>query len=305
MKQPPLVSIVIPVYNGANFLSKAIDSALQQTYENCEVIVVNDGSIDDGQTEKIALSYGSKIKYFATENGGISSALNYGIAHMSGEFFSWLSHDDVYNKEKISKQIKHTCLLGLPSDTIFMCGSGLIDAKDETIFHPEKKIVGLKNGREMFDIVCNGFPINGLSLLIPKTIFEKYGGFENYRYCQDAECWFRFMLNGVSFYCDTSEKLVYYRIHQGQTTNRIPKQYFVDRADIDRILYKIICDRGDIELLSSLYKKGVLTGDDDLLTLYPQNQKVVLDRKYRFLRYKGNALRKAKSLYSKVFKKYK
>ena len=75
----PLVSIVIPAYNASNYLSNAIDSALAQTYKNIEIIVVNDGSKDDGATRKIAESYGDKILYFEKSNGGSSSALNYGI----------------------------------------------------------------------------------------------------------------------------------------------------------------------------------------------------------------------------------
>ena len=55
----PLVSIIIPVYNGANFLAQAIDSALSQTYDNIEILVINDGSTDNGATEQIALSYGN------------------------------------------------------------------------------------------------------------------------------------------------------------------------------------------------------------------------------------------------------
>ena len=99
----PLVSIVIPVYNGSNYMREAIDSALAQTYERVEVIVVNDGSTDD--TEQIALSYGERIRYFRKENGGVSSALNLGIKEMKGEYFSWLSHDDVYTPDKIEVQI--------------------------------------------------------------------------------------------------------------------------------------------------------------------------------------------------------
>ena len=76
----PLVSIVIPVYNGANYMRQAIDSALAQTYGNIEIIVVNDGSTDGGETERIALSYGDRIRYFRKENGGCASALNYGIS---------------------------------------------------------------------------------------------------------------------------------------------------------------------------------------------------------------------------------
>lgn len=101
----PLVSIIIPVYNGGNYLKLAIESALAQTYKNIEVLVINDGSTDN-DTRKIALSYGDKIRYFEKENGGVSSALNYGITLMNGEWFSWLSHDDEYFPDKIEKQIK-------------------------------------------------------------------------------------------------------------------------------------------------------------------------------------------------------
>ena len=101
----PLVSIVIPVYNGANYMREAIDSALAQTYSNIEIIVVNDGSNDGGATRDIALSYGDKIRYFEKENGGVSTALNLGIKNMRGKYFSWLSHDDVYLPEKIQVEI--------------------------------------------------------------------------------------------------------------------------------------------------------------------------------------------------------
>lgn len=101
----PLVSIVIPVYNGSNYLREAVDSALSQTYPNVEILVVNDGSNDDGLTEAIARSYGSKIRYFQKSNGGTSTALNLGIKNMAGEYFCWLSHDDMYHPECISAQI--------------------------------------------------------------------------------------------------------------------------------------------------------------------------------------------------------
>ena len=82
----PLVSIIIPVYNGSNYVKEAIDSALAQTYKNIEVIVVNDGSTDN--TEKIVKSYGDKIRYFYKENGGVASALNLAIENSKGEYIS-------------------------------------------------------------------------------------------------------------------------------------------------------------------------------------------------------------------------
>jgi glycosyltransferase involved in cell wall biosynthesis len=83
----PLVSIIIPVFNGSLFMKEAIDSALNQTYANCEVIVVNDGSTDEGKTAHIARTYGTRIRYFEKPNGGCGSALNVGIANMRGAYF--------------------------------------------------------------------------------------------------------------------------------------------------------------------------------------------------------------------------
>ena len=85
---PSLVSLIIPVYNGSNYLREAIESALAQTYPCCEVIVINDGSTDQGATEAIALSYGERIRYFSKANGGVASALNLGLREMRGSFFS-------------------------------------------------------------------------------------------------------------------------------------------------------------------------------------------------------------------------
>src|SRR5512140_3857263 len=107
MTEHPLVSVVIPVYNGANYLREAIDSALAQTYPHVEVIVVNDGSNDGGRTRAVATSFGSRVRYFEKENGGVASALNLGIREMRGAFFSWLSHDDVYYPEKIARQVAY------------------------------------------------------------------------------------------------------------------------------------------------------------------------------------------------------
>ena len=133
----PNISIVIPAYNASNYLAEAIDSALAQTYPNVEIIVVNDGSRDDGATERVALSYGNRIRYFCKENGGSSSAINMGIANMTGEWFSWLSHDDLYVPEKLEKQVAYINGLGVDREAlpkhIFFSASDLIDGTGNTI----------------------------------------------------------------------------------------------------------------------------------------------------------------------------
>ena len=87
------VSIVIPVYNTEKYLDDCIESALNQTYKEIEVIAVNDGSTDNSL--EVLKKYADRIKIISKPNGGTSSALNVGIAAMAGEWFKILGADDV------------------------------------------------------------------------------------------------------------------------------------------------------------------------------------------------------------------
>jgi glycosyltransferase involved in cell wall biosynthesis len=120
------VSVIIPVYNGDRYLRDAIDSVVNQTYRNIEIIVVNDGSNDDGKSRAIAKQYGSRIRYIEQKNKGVAGALNTGLAAMSGDVFCWLSHDDVYRPNKIERQVDFFNRLGR-DDVILFANYGLID----------------------------------------------------------------------------------------------------------------------------------------------------------------------------------
>lgn len=243
----PLVSIVIPVYNGSNFLAEAIDSALAQTYKNIEILVVNDGSKDEGATENVALSYGDKIKYYLKPNGGVSSALNFGIQKMSGEYFSWLSHDDLYEPKKIEREVEELAKIQDKENTIICCADSLMDVDGKPIYHPTKRLEGLFTGSDLFDIFFSKhLVINGCTLLIHKSLFERFGGFSQLRYIQDIECWIHFMLGGVS-YCFIRDKLNKMRVHAGQVTQRMPELYYVE---MDRFSNDIIEDYLKTERLS-------------------------------------------------------
>lgn len=188
----PLVSIIIPVYNGSRFMEEAINSALNQTYKNIEVIVVNDGSNDNGKTEKIALSYGDKIKYLNKENGGVSTALNLAIKNMKGEYFSWLSHDDVYELDKIEKQINYLNENNLINKNVVLFSDYyLIDEKSNVIAE-SKKNTFLVNKKPLYGILRGD--INGITLLIPKKAFDECGLFDESKRCtQDYEKWWEMM----------------------------------------------------------------------------------------------------------------
>ena len=215
----PLVSIIIPVYNGSNYLKEAIDSALAQTYKNIEVIVVNDGSTDNGATERIALSYGDNIRYFCKPNGGVSSALNMGIDNMKGEYFSWLSHDDKYLPDKIRVEVD--ALLASKSAALVACGIQNIDSTSTPI-GISRKFSGLTAGHHPWHEALNYMLMhgsyNGCSLLIPRKAFDEDTRFdETLRYCQDAKMWMQIFLKELDLIY-IPDVLVCNRIHGGQLT---------------------------------------------------------------------------------------
>lgn len=215
----PLVSIIIPAYNASNYLDEAIQSALRQTYAYVEIIVVNDGSEDYGATEGIALSYGSRIRYFRKENGGVASALNYGIFKMQGEYFSWLSHDDLYLPDKIEKQIQRLRECDDCTRIVFARSDFKIENRPEIlsntdmISYPAEK---MENG--IFPVLCN--MVNGCTVLIHKSHFERTGLFdESLKTTQDYDMWLRMFLGQKS--CYIPEALVLQRLHPNQGSRTI------------------------------------------------------------------------------------
>lgn len=224
MKYQPKVTIIIPVYNGSNFLSEAIDSALAQTYKNCEILVVNDGSDDNGASEKTALSYGDRIRYYRKENGGVSSVLNFAFNKMGGEWFSWLSHDDLYYPRKIEKQIKFINKLLENNPDIDLkkitvrCATESIDKYGKVIKTPSYRDV--PTFEKSIDTILNNisnYRLSGCSFLLPSACVKEIGGFnEKIRTVSDVEYWYRLLFSGYEFYCLSDEILVKNRSHGKQ-----------------------------------------------------------------------------------------
>lgn len=186
----PLVSIIIPVYNGSDYLCDAIDSALAQTYPGIEVIVVNDGSTDN--TEQICLNYGDRIRYLKKENGGVSSALNFGIREMRGEYFSWLSHDDVYYANKIEQNMSALSRLGDMRAIVFGNWDLLnVNYGDITKIRKEEFYKADQIINSVFPVLFDSI-LHVCTLLIHKSYFEQIGLFnEDLRYTQDMDFAFR------------------------------------------------------------------------------------------------------------------
>ena len=98
-----LVSVIVPVFNGVDHISEALDSVFDQTFQRFEVIVVDDGSTDG--TREIVENYGAKIRYFYQENSGAGSARNNGFDLSRGEFIAFLDADDSWPTTKLEKQV--------------------------------------------------------------------------------------------------------------------------------------------------------------------------------------------------------
>jgi glycosyltransferase involved in cell wall biosynthesis len=101
---PGMVSVIIPTYNRAGIVQASIESVLQQTYPNVEVVVVDDGSSDD--TRRVVESYGEPVRYVYQQNAGVSAARNTGFARARGEFVALLDSDDQFLPWKLEAQVR-------------------------------------------------------------------------------------------------------------------------------------------------------------------------------------------------------
>lgn len=228
----PLVSIVIPTYDRARFLPACIDSALSQDYPSFEVIVVDDGSTDE--TPSLCESYGDRIRYFRKPNGGAASALNYGIRKMRGEWFKWLSSDDLLEPNALTSLVGGVDnpfgvvygdftlidMLGRPTGTVCFT-----EARSQTDF-----IVRL----------WSRFTASAGGAIIRRSCFETAGLFdETLRYCEDYDWWLRAtMLHGVRFH-HVPAFVFRYRVHPGQVTTQLPGAGIIEdkiRANMTRLL---------------------------------------------------------------------
>jgi glycosyltransferase involved in cell wall biosynthesis len=166
------VSVIIPTYNGGKFLPEAIDSALKQSVNSIEIIVVDDGSIDG--TPQLLKDYDRQIKYIYQENKGVSAARNRGLTEASGEYIAFLDADDVWLPKKLEKQI---ALLDDNRNAGFVyCDNVFVDAERRPIADYNRK-VELKDGRIDINLFCNFFMITS-GVVMRRGCLETIGIFD-------------------------------------------------------------------------------------------------------------------------------
>lgn len=242
MQYTPKVSIIIPAYNASNYLAEAIESALCQTYKNTEIIVVNDGSRDNGKTGAVAEKYAGRIRYFEKENGGSSSAINVGIRNMTGEWFSWLSHDDLYTPDKIYENIKLLNELCLSEEKlkrqIVTSASALINGSGKLIRMPNpEKTEAISNYVNSLESNApliakpTEYMFHGCTYLVHRSVFDNVGMFdEKLRLLNDFDMWFRIYASGYKINY-IPKVLVQGRIHKAQVSRSIGFSYHNSEQD--------------------------------------------------------------------------
>lgn len=171
MKQP-LVSIIIPSYNMAALVVRAVESVLKQTYKNIEIIVVDDGSTDD--TRLRLEPFKDKIRYFYKTNGGVCSARNVGLREARGEFIGLLDSDDTYMPQKVERCLdflnKHPDFGFVHTDTF------LVDSREQVIEryqHPKSRNTGWITG-----VLLKGNFIANNTNFFRRECYERCGGYQ-------------------------------------------------------------------------------------------------------------------------------
>lgn len=203
----PLVSAIIPNYNYERYVGKAVESALAQTYQNIEIIVVDDGS--DDKSRELLTQYSDRIKVIEQKNSGVCAARNRGAAESNGDYLAFLDADDIWMPEKIKRQVdRFTCD---PQIGIVHVGVEDIDADGNNIAFHLKGMEGNVSEHFLFfeeAVVLGG----GSGVMIKRSVFEESGGFdETLSTSADWELYFRISSKySIAF---VAEPLLQYRLH--------------------------------------------------------------------------------------------
>ena len=213
----PLVSIIIPTYNRAFYLKLTLDSIIQQTFQDFEIIVVDDGTPNDDNF--LLCKQYEKIRYIKIENsGGPAKPRNTGIKQAKGKYLAFTDDDDVWQVDKLEKQVEK--LENNPEFGLVHCYCQTIDGNGNL----QDKIIGrpgdpnVKHGNVALRMMGN-WTLMTSSVLIQKNVVDKVGLFNEKMppAGEDAEYWIRCSFFTQFYYID--EPLVHYRIH----TNNISK----------------------------------------------------------------------------------
>ncbi len=280
-EQRPTVSVIIPAHNSSRFIKKTIESVINQTYEDWELVVVDDGSQDN--TEEIVRSLcvtNKRIKYFSQDNfGAPSRPTNRGIREGRGDYIAILQHDDEWLPEKLEKQIiLMNTATGKDADFIG-CDAFIVN---DTKKSEARSILCVPERREdfLYALLSSNILPYPSAMLIRKRVFENFGYFdEEFNMADDWEMWIRLAAQGVSF-ASIHEPLFKYHIHGTNITKTIATGKMIKDLEYLAIKHESLYSRYPRARSRMMAYLGKLYADDGELTRAQSilKQAIVLDR---------------------------
>lgn len=207
----PCCSIIIPAYNAIKYLPETLESVLNQSFTDFEVLIINDGSYDN-IIEWAAQIEDPRVKFISQKNQGVSAARNLGIENARGEYIAFLDADDLWDSTKLEKQLK---LFQKNPD------SGLIHT-EMALIDEESKLLGRKftsnvEGNALKQLLEQNTIVTS-SVIVRRSCLETVGNFDNnLTSSEDWELWVR--IASVYPIALIKEPLVFYRQHPNNTTN--------------------------------------------------------------------------------------
>lgn len=264
-----LVSIIIAVYNGEQYISQTLESIVRQTYRSIEVVVIDDGSQDS--TLQVVESFRTRLDHLVIlrqTNQGSAAARNLGFAHARGTYFALIDADDTMFPERIERQVKF--LDANPSVAVVSCLANYINEKGEVIGKTYTDLYTIEDCQEYLRNNKIIFCLQPGVMLRPEAV-EAVGGYRKMlRYAQDTDLWNRMVEQGY-FLVVMPEILVNYRIHRDASMTK-----FKERIDYDDwVIYNTLRRRRQMEEMSF----------DDFVVLL--SQKSVLSKALRMKKHYG------------------
>ena len=214
-----MISIILPVFNGQNYLQECINSIIQQDFKEFELIIINDGSHD--QSEQIILNISdSRIKYFVKINTGLADSLNFGVSKSKFDYICRIDQDDIMRHDRLTKQLE---FLRNNPNKIGVCSYALkINSQNKVVGHLKPK-VSKKWGK--YQLIFRNDLIHSAMMLRRENLLV-LGGYTvemSLQPPEDFELWSRYMQNYPDPFGLIPEFLTYYRISQNSMSRINPK----------------------------------------------------------------------------------
>jgi glycosyltransferase involved in cell wall biosynthesis len=256
--KPPKVSVIIPAYNSEKTIKETIRSVLNQTFNDLELIIINDGS-QDSTLEVITQISDSRIKVFSFPNAGGNVSRNRGLHLAVGEFVSFLDADDLWTPDKLQSQLK--ALQENVTAKVAYSWTDYIDENGEFILSGQRVNV---NENVYENLLLNNFLENGSNPLICRKALITLGGFdESLSAAQDWDMWLR-LASKFNFICVPSVQILY-RISANSVSSNLIRQ-----------------EKACLQVLERAYKERPSLGDTTL-TKIKNSWNISLANLYKYL----------------------